>query len=73
MPFKPQPGNISGAISGANHQKNFISNNISFISKSFPILQYQNPSADVCYLSRWKDHRTAYNIDRINKIYRIEG
>ena len=38
-----------------------------------PGIQYQNPSADFCDMSRWMDHRTAYGLERINKIYRIEG
>ena len=59
-------------IRGPGSKKTSFSSNISFISKSFPILQYQNPSADVCDMSRWMDQRTADGLDRINKIYRIE-
>jgi hypothetical protein len=68
----------SGVISGAEEipwvpRITSVSSNIYFISESFPILQYQNPSADFCNKNRWMDHRTAYGLDGINKIYRIEG
>ena len=46
---------------------------ITYISKSSPIFQCRNPLSDVCNMSRRMDHGTAYDLDRINKIYRIEG
>ena len=57
---------------GTGPKKTPFSSNISFISESFLFFNTKSPSADVCNESRWLERRTAYDLDRINKIYRIE-